>query len=105
MICEVCGEIKDCAQLEGAVVCEACGPAFRAALGQARSGGAWGRARDAHFIARSLLRERGGTTQVIFRDVPAPAYRTLKILAAEQGITMRELVLTALDEYVQRHKQ
>lgn len=104
MICEVCGEIKDCAPVEGAVVCEACAPEFRQALDKARQSGAWGRARDAHFVARSLLRERGGTTQMILRDVPAPAYRTLKILAAEQGITMRELVLTALDEYVQRHK-
>lgn len=105
MICEVCGEIKDCAPVEGAVVCEACAPEFRQALDKARNSGAWGRARDAHFVARQLLRDRGGMSQMLIRDMPAPAYKAIKVLAIERGVTVRELVLSALAEYIQRHKK
>lgn len=72
MICESCGNIVACETLEGAAVCADCAPAFRRALDDARGGDAWGRARDARVVARSLLRERGGTTQLLLRDLPAP---------------------------------
>lgn len=101
MICEACGNIlPKCAVIEGAAVCEACAPDFRNALDEARGGNARGRARDAHFVARAMLRERGGTTQIMLRDVPVPAYRTLKIRAAEQGVSVRELILAAVDVYL-----
>ena len=82
MICEACGRITVCAPIDGAQICEACAPAFRDALAAARSGGAWGRARDAHFIARNMLRQAGGTTQLMLRDVPKPAiYVLLQLLS------------------------
>lgn len=101
MICEACGNIlPQGEEIDGAAVCGACAPDFRRALDEARKGGAWGRARDAHFVARTMLRERGGTTQIMLRDVPAPAYRTFKARAAEQGVTVRELILAAVDAYL-----
>ena len=100
MICEACGKIVSCAPIDGAQICEACAPAFRDALAAARSGGAWGRARDAHFIARNMLRQVGGTTQLMLRDVPKPVMQALKQKALNNETTVRELVLAAVEKYI-----
>lgn len=100
MICESCGKIAICAPIGGAQICEACAPAFRDALAAARSGGAWGRARDPHFVARDMLRQAGGTTQLMLRDVPKPVMMALKQRALDEGTTVRELVLAAVERYL-----
>ena len=100
MICEACGKIAICAPIDGAQICEICAPAFRAALAAARSGGAWGRARDAHFVARNMLRQAGGATQLMLRDVPKPVMMALKQRALDEQTTVRELVLAAVEGYL-----
>lgn len=99
MICEACGQITVCAPIEGAQICESCAPAFRAALAAARKD-AWGRARDAHFVARDMLRRAGGTTQLMMRDVPKPVMQALKQRALDEQTTVRDLVLVAVEKYL-----
>ena len=100
MICEACGQITVCAPIDGAQICETCASAFRAALAAARSGGAWGRARDPHFVARDMLRQAGGTTQLMLRDVPKPVMQAIKRRALDEGTTVRELVHAAVEKYI-----
>lgn len=99
MICEACGQITVCAPIDGAQICESCAPAFRAALSAARKD-AWGRARDPHFVARDMLRQAGGTTQLMLRDVPKPVMQALKQKALNNETTVRELVLAAVEGYL-----
>lgn len=100
MICEACGNITACETLEDVTICAGCAPAFRRALDYARGGDAWGRARDAHVVARALLRERGGTTQLLLRDLPVPVVKAFKAHAAAEGVTVRELFLTMAEWYL-----
>ena len=104
MICEACGNIAACETLEDVTICADCAPAFRRALDDTRSGDAWGRARDAHVVARALLRERGGTMQLLLRDLPAPVVRAFKARAAADGVTVRELFLAAAERYLQKRE-
>lgn len=100
MICEACGNIAACETLEGAAICADCAEDFRRALDEARSGEAWGRARDAHYVARNMLRERGGTTQLLLRDLPAPVVKAFKRRALDEDVTVRELFLAAVENYL-----
>ena len=105
MICEACGNIAaTCTDVEGAAICPACVPAFRRALDDARGSDAWGRARDAHVIARAMLREGSGTMQLLLRDLPAPVVRAFKARAAAEGVTVRELFLAAAEMYLRKGK-
>lgn len=101
MICEACGNIAACETMEGAAICPDCAPDFRHALDEARGSDAWGRARDAHVVARNMLRERGGTTQLLLRDLPAPVVKAFKARAAAEGVTVRELFLATAEAYLQ----
>lgn len=104
MICEACGTIAACETLEDVTICADCAPDFRRALDDARGGDAWGRARDAHVVARALLRERGGTMQLLLRDLPAPVVKAFKARAAAEGVTVRELFLAAAEGYLQERE-
>jgi hypothetical protein len=42
----------------------------------------------------------GKKLSYLLRDVPRPLWRSAKILAAESGMTLREMILSALSEYI-----
>ncbi len=100
MICEACGNIAACELMDGAAICADCAQDFRNALDEARNSNAWGRARDAHYVARNMLRERGGTTQLLLRDLPAPVVKAFKRRALDEDVTVRELFLAAVENYL-----
>lgn len=41
----------------------------------------------------------------LLRDIPEPLHRELKVKAAQTGYTMREILLLALEEWLQRRKK
>jgi len=44
------------------------------------------------------------TTSFLIRDIPVDFWRAVKIHAAREGLTLREVVQQALDQYMARQK-
>jgi hypothetical protein len=59
-----------------------------------------GKPTDVLTIARQIFRENHSVGSYMLQDIPEQLWITAKYKAADEGLTMRELILKALHEYI-----
>jgi hypothetical protein len=59
-----------------------------------------GKPTDAMAIARRLFRETHSAGSYLLRDIPAELWTAAKHRAVDEGMSLRELILKALQEYI-----
>jgi hypothetical protein len=59
-----------------------------------------GKPTDALTIARQIFRETHSAGSYLLRDIPAELWTAAKHRAVDEGLSLRGLILTALQEYI-----
>ena len=98
MICDACG--KHTVSVTGvgcATLCRTCLPDVMAEIERLR---AEGKPADALTIARRHFRETHSVGAYLLRDIPAELWLAAKHKAVDEGLSLRELLLKALQEYI-----
>ena len=98
MICDACGKhIQSGTGVGRATLCRTCLPDVMAEIEHQR---AEGKPTDALTIARRHFRETHSAGAYLLRDIPAELWTAAKHKAVDEGINLRELILKALQEYL-----
>jgi len=98
MICDACG--KHTVSVTGvgrATLCRTCLPDVMAEIERCREAG---QPTDALTIARRIFRETHSAGSYLLRDIPAELWTAAKHRAVDEGLSLRELLLKALQEYL-----
>lgn len=99
-LCDACGSITPAGvSIGGAYICRDCDPDIHDEITRLRAAGE--RVNVRH-IAKRMLRERNGAGTWLMQDPPAEMWQAAKDLANKRGISMRELVILAVHEYVNK---
>lgn len=97
-ICDACGKPVAMIGMGGAMLCRQCEPDVRAEMERLRSEG---RPVNVMHIAKKIFRDMHGTPGVLqVRDVPVDLRERMDKAAFDQKISLRELVLKALYQYL-----
>lgn len=92
--CDGCGRPTPAAIGIGrAWACPVCHPVIQEEIETARAAG---RQVNAMGVARRMYRERHNTGDFLIRDIPREILQQLKIKAASEGVTVRDLVIRAV---------
>jgi hypothetical protein len=98
--CDACGvELAGGISIGGTILCQPCSEDIREEIDATR---AQGKSVNAMGIARRIYREKMGTGNYILRDIPDDLWARAKKRSAEDGISLRELILLAIGEYLNR---
>ncbi len=98
MMCDACGKpIKGGTGVGRATLCRTCLPDVMAEIERLR---AEGKPADALTIARRHFRETHSAGSYLLRDIPAELWIAAKHKAVDEGLSLRELILKALQEYI-----
>lgn len=96
--CDACGTTKNIhGSLGGAMLCKAHYYDISAEVDKLR---AEGKQVNVMGIARRMYRDAYDTGNYILRDVPAELLNDAKRKALETGISLRELIMDALRQYI-----
>ena len=96
--CDACGKhIKSGTGVGRAILCRTCLPDVMAEVERLR---AEGKPTDALTIARRVFRETHSAGSYLLRDIPAELWTAAKHRAVDEGLSLRELILKALQEYL-----
>jgi len=98
MICDACG--KHTVSVTGvgrAILCRTCLPDVMAEIERLR---AEGKPTDALTIARRIFRETHSAGSYLLRDIPEQLWTAAKHRAVDEGLSLRELILKALQAYL-----
>lgn len=96
--CEACGTTKNVAgSLGGVLLCKAHMADISAEVDALR---AEGKQVNVMGIARRMFREQYSTGNYILRDIPAELWDKAKHRAIDDGMSLRELVLEAVEKYL-----
>lgn len=99
--CDVCGKPTAGGTYIGrARVCRECRPRLVFEIEKER---AEGKSVDAQAIARRLFREEHSAGNYLLRDIPEELWTAAKHQAVKEGLSLREMLLKALHEYVSRN--
>lgn len=99
--CAACGTTKKLGpSLGGVLLCNDHYHDISAQVAQLR---AEGKQVNVAGIARQMFREQYSTGNYILRDIPKELWDTAKHKAFDDGVSLRELVLTAIEKYVVDH--
>lgn len=98
--CEACGTTKNLGPSLGGVLL--CNAHYHDILAQVEQIRAEGKQVNVAGMARQMFREQYSTGNYIFRDVPKELWDNVKRIAFDKGISIRELLLVATQEYVDR---
>lgn len=99
--CAACGAKTNVVfALGGVLLCREHFQEVSARLEQMRREGKQGNAAG---IAREMFREQYATGDYILRDIPRDVWNRAKHRAVDDGHSLRELVLKAVQEYLHRH--
>lgn len=96
--CEACGTTKNVyGALGGVMLCKEHYADIMAEVDALR---AEGKQVNVSGIARRMFREQFSTGNYILRDIPQELWDRAKHKAVDDGVSLRELILTAIDAYV-----
>jgi hypothetical protein len=96
--CEACGTTKNInGSLGGVLLCKEHFADILAKVEQLRSEG---KQVNVSGMARQMFREQYSTGDYILRDIPKELWDTAKHRAIDDGISLRELVLTAIQTHL-----
>jgi hypothetical protein len=96
--CEACGTTKNIiGSLGGVLLCKDHFADISAEVDALR---AEGKQVNVMGIARRMFREQFSTGNYILRDIPSELWDKAKHRAIEEGVSLRELILNAIEEYV-----
>jgi len=97
-ICDACGKpLRSGTGVGRAILCRTCLPDVMAEIERMR---AEGKPIDALTIARRLFRETHSAGSYLLRDIPEQLWTAAKHKAVDEGLSLRELILKALQEYL-----
>ncbi len=97
-ICDACGkQIRGGTGVGRATLCRTCLPDVMAEIERLR---AEGKPTDALTIARRIFRETHSAGSYLLRDIPEQLWTAAKHRAVDEGLSLRELLLKALQEYI-----
>lgn len=95
--CEACGKQKVYGQLGGVTLCKEhytdINETAQKALSQGKQVNIMG-------IARKMYREQYSTGNYILRDIPQELLDKAKHRAIDEGVSLREIILLALEKYL-----
>ena len=98
MMCDACGKpIKSGTGVGRATLCRTCLPDVMVEIERLRQ---QGKPTDALAIARQIFRETHSAGAYLLRDIPAELWTAAKHKAVDEGLSLRELILKALQEYL-----
>jgi len=98
MFCDACGKlITDGTGVGRAILCRTCLPDVMAEVERLREEG---KPTDALTIARQIFRENHSVGSYLLPDIPEQLWIAAKYKAVDEGLTMRELILKALQAYL-----
>ena len=98
--CDACGKpLKGGISMGGATICRRCEPDVTAEINRLRTEG---KPVSAIAIARSIFRETHSAGSYLLRDIPEELWVAAKHVAVDEGLNLRELILKALQEYVDK---
>ena len=101
MLCDACGkQIRGGTGVGRAILCRTCFPDVLAEVERLREEGT---PADAITIARRIFRETYSAGNYLLRDVPAELWTAAKHRAIDEGMSLRELILKALQEYLMKN--
>ena len=97
-MCDACGKhIVSGTGIGRALVCRTCLPDVMGEIERLREEG---KPTDALTIARRHFRETHSAGSYLLRDIPAELWTAAKHRAVDEGLSLRELILKALQEYL-----
>ena len=97
-MCDACGQqIQGGTGVGRATLCRTCLPDVMVEIERIREEG---KPTDALTIARRLFRETHSAGSYLLRDIPAELWTAAKHRAVDDGMSLRELILKALQEYI-----
>ena len=98
MMCDACGKQTNSVTGVGrAILCRTCLPDVMGEIERLREAG---KPADALTIARRIFRETHSVGAYLLRDIPAELWIAAKHKAVDEGLSLRELILKALQEYL-----
>jgi hypothetical protein len=98
MICSACGkDTKGGNSIGGILLCRTCAPIVRERIDSRRASG---QQVNAAGIARDIYRETTNAGDYLLRDVPRELWDRAKHRAIDEQLSLRELVMTALEKYL-----
>lgn len=96
--CEACGTTKNIyGALGGTMLCK---DHYLDISAQIETLRADGKQVNVAGMARQMFREQFSTSNYLLRDIPQEIWDKAKHRAVDDGVSLRELVLTAVKEYV-----
>jgi hypothetical protein len=97
-MCDACGkQIKSGTGVGRAILCRTCLPDVMAEIERLRQEG---KPTDAITIARQIFRETHSAGAYLLRDIPEKLWTAAKHKAVDEKLSLRELILKALQEYL-----
>ncbi len=97
-ICDACGkQIRSGTGVGRAILCRACLPHVLAEVERLKEEG---KPTDALTVARQIFRETHSAGAYLLRDIPEQLWTAAKHRAVDEGLSLRELILKALQEYL-----
>ena len=96
-LCDACGSPKVGVSIGGASLCRTCAEDVRVEIDQLR---AQGKPVNALGIARRIFRETHSAGSYLIRDFPAELKTRAQHRALDEGCSLRDLILKALESYL-----
>lgn len=95
--CDACGRTGGAmVGMGGALICRQCDPDVRAEMDRLR---AEGKPVNVMHIARRIYRETNCGGDYLLRDIPADLRAKADQKAADEGVSLRDLILSAIERY------
>jgi len=95
--CDACGSPKVSGSIGGAALCRTCTEDVRVEIDSLRAAG---KSVNAIGIARRIFRESHSAGAYQLKDIPTELWDLAKHAAINKGISLRDLILNAIREYV-----
>ena len=101
--CDACGSVpKGAISIGGAYLCRTCAVDVRTKIDALRAAG---QPTDTRKIAREIFRAENSIEGYILRDIPIDLWDRAKHRAIDEGKSLREMLLTALEAYLPAPKK
>jgi hypothetical protein len=96
--CSACGKAKGPMYgMGGAIICRECEPLVREEMERLRASG---KAVNVSAIARQMFRQSNSAGAYLLRDIPDDLWRRAKHRAVDDGDSLRDLIIKALEAYL-----
>ena len=97
-LCDVCGKpIVGGIGMGGALLCRQCEPDIRIEMDALRAAG---KPVNVMHIARRLYRETNSSGNYLLRDIPTDLWDKAKHRGVDDGDSLRDLIIKALNKYL-----